>query len=151
MGEELTEEKISIFREAFEAFDKDRDGYLTIKELAAIVKNLGQTPTESEIKDMINEVDVDGNGSIEFIEYITLIARKMRDADTFREDLKEIFDIFDMNKDGTIAEDELKHIMRSIGENCLDEDIQAMVREADEDGDEAINFEEFYRKVTNPR
>jgi len=151
MGEELTENKISIFREAFEAFDKDRDGYITIKEISAYVKAIGQPPTEGEVKDMINEVDVDGNGSIEFIEFITLMARKMRDADTFREDLKEIFDVFDLNKDGGIDKDELKHIMTSIGENVQDEDIDDMIKEADEDGDDAINFEEFYRKVTNPK
>jgi len=149
MGEELTERKISIFREAFEAFDKDRDGYLTIKEISAIVKEIGQPPTEGEIKDMINEVDVDGNGTVEFIEFITLMARKMRDADTLKEDLKEIFDAFDMDKSGAIEHDELKKVMRSIGENVSDEDIADMIKEADEDGNDAINFEEFYKKVTN--
>jgi hypothetical protein len=63
MSEHLTEDKISEFREAFEIFDTDKDGYITIKELGEIMKNLGQTPTDTELQDMINEVDIDGNGN----------------------------------------------------------------------------------------
>ena len=82
MNDHLTEDKIAELKEAFEIFDKDKDGYITIKELGEIMKNLGQAPTESELQDMINEVDMDGNGNIDFKEFIGLMSRKMRDTDT---------------------------------------------------------------------
>jgi len=66
-------------------------------------------------------------------------------------DLRGRFDVVDLRREGGIDEGELKHIMTSIGENVQDEDIDDMIKEADEDGDDAINFEEFYRKVTNPK
>ena len=66
MTEQLTEDRISQFREAFEMFDKDKDGYITFKELADIMKNLGHGPSDQELNDMINEVDIDGNGNIDF-------------------------------------------------------------------------------------
>lgn len=42
-------------------FDKDGDGTITTKELGTVMKSLGQNPSEEELQDMINEVDVDGN------------------------------------------------------------------------------------------
>lgn len=41
-------------------FDKDGDGRITAKELGTVLKSLGQNPTETELRDMINEVDSDG-------------------------------------------------------------------------------------------
>jgi hypothetical protein len=48
------------FKEAFSLFDKDGDGTITTKELGVVMRSLGQDPTETELKDMINEVDADG-------------------------------------------------------------------------------------------
>lgn len=56
------------FKEAFSLFDKDGDGTITTKELGTVMRSLGQNPTEAELQDMINEVDADGNGTIDFPE-----------------------------------------------------------------------------------
>jgi calmodulin len=50
---------ITEYRVAFEIFDKDGDGEITYKELGSVVKSLGGTPTEEELKDMIAELDED--------------------------------------------------------------------------------------------
>ncbi|VDO06993.1 unnamed protein product, partial [Brugia timori] len=65
------------FKEAFSLFDKDGDGTITTKELGTVMRSLGQNPTEAELQDMINEVDADGNGTIDFPEFLTMMARKM--------------------------------------------------------------------------
>jgi hypothetical protein len=56
----LSEDQIAEFKEAFALFDKDGDGTITTKELGTVMRSLGQNPTEAELQDMINEVDVDG-------------------------------------------------------------------------------------------
>jgi len=41
-------------------------GQITTKELGTVMRSLGQNPSESELQDMINEVDADNNGTIDF-------------------------------------------------------------------------------------
>ncbi len=60
LQEGLNEDQIEEFKEAFALFDKDGDGTITTKELGTVMRSLGQNPTEAELQDMINEVDVDG-------------------------------------------------------------------------------------------
>ena len=45
---------------------RPRTGVITSKELGTVMRSLGQNPSESELQDMINEVDADNNGTIDF-------------------------------------------------------------------------------------
>ncbi len=47
-------------KEAFTLFDKDGDGTITCAELGTVIRSLGKNPTDAEVVDMINEVDIDG-------------------------------------------------------------------------------------------
>jgi hypothetical protein len=49
-----------------------------VEELATVIRSLDQNPTEEELQDMISEVDADGNGTIEFDEFLNLMARKIK-------------------------------------------------------------------------
>jgi len=53
-------------------------GCITVEELATVIRSLDQNPTNEELQDMINEVDADGNGTIEFVEFLNLMAKKMK-------------------------------------------------------------------------
>ena len=54
---------LAEFKQAFNMFDQDGDGAITFDELGTVMRSLGQCPTRQEIKDMIQEVDIDGNVS----------------------------------------------------------------------------------------
>lgn len=146
MVDQLTDEQIAEFKEAFSLFDKDGDGNITTKELGTVMRSLGQNPTEAELQDMINEVDVDGNGTIDFPEFLSLMARKMKETDT-EEELMEAFRVFDRDGNGFISAAELRHVMTNLGEKLTNEEVDEMIREADLDGDGAINYEEFVRMM----
>lgn len=146
MTENLSEEKIAEFRAAFELFDKDRDGKITTKELGTVMRNLGQNPTDNELQDMIEEVDLDGNGTIDFKEFLGLMVRKMKDTDT-EEELLEAFKVFDRDGNGFITSHELRYVMTNLGETLSSEEIDEMIKEADLDGDGQIDYEEFVRMM----
>uniref|UniRef100_A0A0M3IGY0 Calmodulin n=1 Tax=Ascaris lumbricoides TaxID=6252 RepID=A0A0M3IGY0_ASCLU len=134
------------FKEAFSLFDKDGDGTITTKELGTVMRSLGQNPTEAELQDMINEVDADGNGTIDFPEFLTMMARKMKDTDS-EEEIREAFRVFDKDGNGFISAAELRHVMTNLGEKLTDEEVDEMIREADIDGDGQVNYEGI---VTSP-
>ncbi|EPS71154.1 calmodulin, partial [Genlisea aurea] len=146
MADHLTEDQVSEFKEAFSLFDKDRDGCITTKELGTVMRSLGQNPTEAELHDMIDEVDADGNGTIDFPEFLNLMARKMKDTTMdSEEELKEAFRVFDKDQNGFISPDELRHVMTNLGEKLTDDELDEMIRNADVDGDGQIDYREFVR------
>ena len=79
MGEEqLSEEQINECRETFKMFDKDGDGTITAKELGVVMRQLGLNPSEEELIEMIMEVDENGDGEINFQEFLSIMAHKMK-------------------------------------------------------------------------
>ncbi|KAJ7267398.1 calmodulin [Mycena rebaudengoi] len=146
MTDQLSPEQISEFKEAFSLFDKDGDGTITTLELGTVMRSLGQNPTEAELQDMINEVDVDGNGTIDFDEFLAMMAKKFQDTDS-EEEIRQAFTVFDKDGNGTISVQELQQVMRSLGEKLTDREVEEMIREADTDGDGEINYEEFVKMM----
>ncbi|XP_055682758.1 calmodulin-A-like isoform X4 [Lutzomyia longipalpis] len=143
----LSEEQVAEFKEAFMLFDKDEDGTITMAELGVVMRSLGQRPTETELRDMVNEVDQDGNGTIEFNEFLQMMSKKMKGADG-EDELREAFRVFDKNNDGLISSSELRHVMTNLGEKLSEEEVDDMIKEADLDGDGMVNYNEFVMILT---
>ncbi|KAK3701378.1 hypothetical protein QZH41_008749 [Actinostola sp. cb2023] len=140
MAYELTEEQIAEFKEAFSLFDQDGDGTITTIELGTVMRSLGQNPTEAELQDMIHEVDIDGNGLIDFPEFLHMMARKIKESDT-EEEIREAFRVFDKDGNGFISAAELRHVMTNLGEKLTDEEVQEMIKEADTNGDGQVDYD----------
>ena len=71
-----------------------RGPQLTPEILRRISRKLGQNPTEAELQDMINEVDKDGTGLVEFPVFLYMMARKEND-ETAEDEIREAFKVFD--------------------------------------------------------
>lgn len=125
MADNLSVEQIAEFKEAFSLWDKLGDNTITTRELGTVMRALGQNPTEAELQDMINEVDSEGVGTIDFPEFLSLIARKMKDTNT-QEELQESLKVFDKNGDGMLSVRELKHLITQMGEKMSEEEFESM-------------------------
>ena len=145
---EISGTKKAEYKKAFDIYDKDKDEKINLTELGNIMKSIGQNPSESELQDMINEIDIDGEGVITFDGFISLMEKKLRDADT-EEELIESFKVFDKDGNGLISSENLRDVVVSLGMKFSQEEIDEMIREADNDGDGFINYEEFVNCVLN--
>ena len=114
----LSEEEIAQFKDAFWLYDTDGEGTVSASRLGVIMRSLGQEPTLTELQDMINEID---NDTIDFEEFCTLMARKMKDTDP-EALLEEAFRSFHEDKTPT-RDDEIPY----------DGDIQAAMKANDRD------------------
>merc|ERR1711997_37081 len=103
------------FKEAFQEFDKDGSGTITTKELLPVLRSIGQNPTEDEILNLVVEYDVNGDGTIDFDEFLEMMIKQCKDLDQTLE-IKEAFKIFDRDGNGYIDAKELKHVVTRMGE-----------------------------------
>ena len=70
-----------------------------------------------------------------------------REERTRMDDLKTVFSFFDRNKNGNIEADELGTVMSSLGYQATDEELKDMINEADKDGNNMIDFDEFVQMM----
>ncbi|XP_046710971.1 calmodulin-1a isoform X2 [Silurus meridionalis] len=145
-ADHLTEEQITEFREAFMLFDKNGDGSISTAELGSVMRSLGQNPSHTELYHIIREVDADGNGMIDFPEFITMMVMKMKDTDG-EDEIHEAFRVFDKDGNGFISGAELRVVMMNLGEKVTDQEVDEMIQEADKDGDGQVNYQEFVQMM----
>eukprot|EP01080_Neovahlkampfia_damariscottae_P002536 gene2536-3498_t len=148
MSEELTVQQKKEFQEAFNLFDQNGDGDISVEELKIVFSNIGHEPTDEELENMLNEVDKDGNGKIDFDEFCQIMKSKMSTEDP-RTILQKYFNDFDKNKDGFLTSEELKAVMKTIGEELTDDEVDAMIQYADKDGDGKVGIEDFFSVMSS--
>ncbi|KAL0396703.1 UNVERIFIED_CONTAM: putative calcium-binding protein CML25 [Sesamum calycinum] len=98
--------------------------------------------TEEELRTMIQGVDSDGDGFIDLQEFIELNTKDV-DYDEVLQNLKDAFQVFDIDKNGSISAEELQDVLQNLGEECTLAECRKMISGVDMDGNGAISFDEF--------
>ena len=155
----MKKEQLELFRDTFVIFDKDGDGTIDSKELSTVLKSMGYNPTHEEIKEMVEDVDSDGSGSIEFLEFLLLMGGILKDVPTDL-DLRDAFTgelflieaklliapvtilldfvlsqktlfivVFDKDRSGFASSSEIKAVMANLGVHFTDDEMQEMMLE----------------------
>ncbi|CAL8079903.1 unnamed protein product [Calicophoron daubneyi] len=138
----LSRTQLFDIRSAFHFFDANGDGVITSEELATAVQYLGHQVTNTELQIMMKQADEDGNGSIDFKEFLQMMAdyfaqlTKSPAEDVYH----RVFAEFDRNGDGYIDLMELSSTMKNLGESLTESELADMIREADTDGDGKVTF-----------
>ena len=133
-------EELKKLRKIFYKIDLNLDGKLSKEELYVAYQEAGINISKEELDNIIKTIDFDGNGSIEYEEFIRVtLAKEQLFTDV---NLKTAFDMFDLDKNGSIS---LNEILEVIGaDKEIDKRvIQQLKEEILKDGDEEIDFKHF--------
>merc|ERR1712138_9400 len=132
---EFSDQDKADFRKNFNLFDKKRTGAIPIGDMGTVLRSLGQNPTEAELSALMEEVDKDKSGTIEFEEFVDLMARTNKTHEQMEEEIKNAFLTFDADGSGYITREELVETLTTMGDPVDEETINGMIAEADLDGD----------------
>ncbi|MCO5600236.1 hypothetical protein L7F22_054346 [Adiantum nelumboides] len=140
IAESLSEEEIMGLKQMFKNMDTDSSGTITFEELKIGLAKQGSKLAEHEVRQLMDAADVDGNGTIDYLEFITATVH-MNKMD--REDhLYSAFQYFDKDNSGYITMEELEQALTKHGMGDP-EAIKDIIAEVDTDHDGKINYEEF--------
>uniref|UniRef100_A0A7N0ZWP6 non-specific serine/threonine protein kinase n=1 Tax=Kalanchoe fedtschenkoi TaxID=63787 RepID=A0A7N0ZWP6_KALFE len=140
IAENLSEEDITGLKSMFSNMDTDNSGTITYEELKSGLTRLGSKLSEVEVKQLMEAADVDGNGTIDYIEFITATMHRHKlERD---ENLYNAFQFFDKDRSGFITRDELESAMKQYGMGD-EATIKEIISEVDTDNDGRINYDEF--------
>lgn len=141
---QLSPEQEDQIKQAWSLFDDDGSGTIDKNELKLVMQKLGLNPTQDELTEIVNDIDKDGDGDIDFSEFLRLMSTKLKDAQT-EEELLEAFKVFDTKNKQRFGETELNEICKRLKCEFTSEEIKEMISVADINGDGYIDFEEFVR------
>lgn len=140
----LTEEQVINYKEVFDAFDSDKNGFITKLELQSLLEKFYRDVSQSDAEKLISKIDRNDDGMLDFEEFLTLMASFDDDSEeNLKEQLQLAFKTFDKNDDGKISLEELKYALQNIGEKFTEEEVKEMLESADSNGDGYIDFPEF--------
>lgn len=136
-------------REAFDIYDRNKDGGISFVELTNVLYALGYNATHLEILDLMKQVDTNGDGKIDFNEFKLMMEKHKQSTRllTQQQELEEAFRAFDINGDGKLTRDELRKVLKMLGSDMTEEELELIISTADVDHSGALNLEEFKRFV----
>ncbi|KAL9372590.1 hypothetical protein Peur_034834 [Populus x canadensis] len=141
IAEHLTVEEVEVIRDMFALMDTDNDGKVTYEELRTGLRKVGSQLAEPEIKMLMEVADVDGNGVLDYGEFVavTIHLQKMENDEHFR----RAFMFFDTDGSGYIELDELRGALADEYGETDNDVLNDIMREVDTDKDGCISYEEF--------
>lgn len=142
----LEVDEIKVLKLCFNLFDVRKQDFLGSDDLDDILRAMGFRPSKEELKDILEEIDEDGSGEIEFAEFCQLCAKFLveePDEETMKAELKEAFRVYDKDGAGFITTGQLREIIAELDPRLTSEDLDGIIEEIDEDGSGTMDFDEF--------
>ncbi|KAJ0982822.1 hypothetical protein J5N97_011077 [Dioscorea zingiberensis] len=141
IAEHLTIEEVEVIRDMFRLMDTDNDGAVTFEELKSGLQKVGSKLTEIEMKLLMEAADIDGNGILDYGEFVAITIHLQRIEND--EHLRRAFLFFDKNGSGYIEIDELKEALFDDSGNVDTQVLIDIIQEVDADKDGRISYEDF--------
>ncbi|KAI8922454.1 hypothetical protein DFJ77DRAFT_446680 [Powellomyces hirtus] len=142
----VSDDDYDYYKEAFNLFDRDKSGAIDLDELGAVMSSLGFQPSAAELMAMIDKVDADQTGTVEFDEFLQMSHEWMIQGRLETEDqIREAFETIDLDGKGFITVETLERLLQMLfpNEQKSPDEIKDMIREFDTDGDGVVGFADF--------
>lgn len=97
--------------------------------------------SDREIADMITEVDMSGTGTVEFNEFLFMMAKRIKDPEN-KDDARKAFEVFDTDGSGFIDAAKLQAGLARLGEKLSDAEVQQIIKDSSKGGDK-LSFDDF--------
>ncbi|KAJ0180673.1 hypothetical protein K1T71_004077 [Dendrolimus kikuchii] len=149
--EELDKSQLQLLKNAFDAFDREKQGVISTDFIGTILEMLGHECDDDTLAEIINEYDVEHTGQLAFQEFCSLAAKFLTeelDDETMLQELKEAFRLYDREGNGYITTDVLKEIFKELDNTLTPDDLDTMIEEIDSDGSGTVDFDEFLEVMT---
>merc|ERR1712080_471637 len=143
----LGEEQVMEIKDAFDLFDKDRSGEITVGEMLEAMRSLGYDTEAGEAAEHVKSLDKDGSGALEFNEFYELLTARFSE-NTSKDELQSVFSLFDTDKTGEISLANMRAIADTVGDNVSDDELGDIVLKNDMDNDGKLTFDDFYNVLT---
>ncbi|OMO49897.1 Calcium-binding EF-hand [Corchorus capsularis] len=140
-------ENTAELEKVFNQFDANKDGKISVSELADVLKAMGSSYSSEELERVMEDIDTDKDGFISLSEFSTL-CRSPSDAVAAASELRDAFDLYDQDKNGLISANELHLVLNRLGMKCSVDDCARMIQSVDSDGDGNVNFAEFEKMMS---
>ena len=143
-GSGLSTVELAEFREIFDLVDKDKGGSISSAELAELMTTLGINASQEEISAMVAEIDTDGNGDIDFDEFVAVMSRKVN-ANYTSKDVKRAFKTFSLGQPNNfVSLQALKTALMAHGSVKLDsEQVDELLAQLETDSSGLFNYTEY--------
>lgn len=140
-----SKETVTDLKKAFDILDEDGSGFVSPAEIQKYFEKMGLNTKSRLIYQILNGMDKDNSGSIDFDEFIRFITEKISDkTPNLRDEIEQIFAFFDSNGNGKVSWAELKVVSKFLGEEMSDEELKEMFVKADLDDDGFVSVDDFY-------
>lgn len=143
--EAFSHDEISQLRNIFALMDCNGCGKISIEEMKQLLNCQRCYPNETELGEIVAEIDFDRDGGINFEDFATYCSKRRSSCSEAEKDgeIRRTFDFMDHNGDGYISVTDVKHVMRVIGQDVAEEQVEQMLVEIDEEGSGLISYECF--------
>ncbi|XP_063682494.1 uncharacterized protein LOC134817290 isoform X2 [Bolinopsis microptera] len=139
----LTLDQVMEYESAFRMYDINGDGVISVLEFKTLLHTVGLKPSDEEVMEMIESVDIDDNGVLSLCEFIRLMSNKHKPFVTPKAQFEAVFRAFDSDGNGQLSREEFKKSLFSVGQRCSEDEFENLMGELDRNMDGRISKKEF--------
>jgi calmodulin len=121
--ENITEQQLADYKEAFCYYDRDHDGKIPTSDLGVVMRSLGKCVTERQLREAAKNFE---SGFVDFAEFVVLMQTIPNIVET-QDQIIECFQAFDRKKTGYISVEKLRDILMTLGEELSENEVDNLI------------------------